>query len=67
MRLTGIKPGDLIEVNDGLPFVARVLDAPARQRVRCQPITFKSSPREVGAREVVAHFKRMGTRAKAEA
>lgn len=58
MRLSGVKPGDLIEVNDGMPYVARVLDVPARQRVRVQPLTFRSMPREARARDVVAHYRR---------
>ena len=58
MRLTGIKPGDLIEVDDGMPYIARVLDSPVRQRVRCQPVTFKSAPREARARDVTVHWRR---------
>jgi hypothetical protein len=58
VTLQGIKPGDLIEVDDGKPYVAKVLEHPARQRVRCQPITFPSAPREARARDVIAHYRR---------
>ncbi len=62
MRLTGVKPGDLIEVNDGTIYLARVLDGPARQRIRVQPLTFKSFPREARARDVIAHYRRAKVR-----
>lgn len=58
MRLTGIKPGDLIEVDDGMPFIARVIDRPAKQRVRCQPLTYRAHPRDVRARDVTAHYRK---------
>jgi hypothetical protein len=58
VRLTGVKPGDLIRVNDGMPYIAEVVDAPVRQRVRVRPVTFKSTAREVKARDVVTHWRK---------
>jgi hypothetical protein len=62
MRLQGIRPEDLIEVDDGLkPWVARVLDPPERQRVRVQPLTFHSAPRSVRASDVIAFYRKART------
>lgn len=67
MRLTGIQPGDLVQVDDGLPYYAEVVHVTAGCRmsiglapVRVRPITGPRGERQVTAREVVAHWRRTG-------
>lgn len=58
MRLTGIREGDIVEVNDGLPYHALVRE---RERGRLRIVMFGSrSVRTVKAGEVVGHWRRAG-------
>jgi hypothetical protein len=57
VRLTTIRPGDVVLVDDGLPFYALVKDKqPARLRV--QPICGHFNPRPVKASDVKVHWRR---------
>lgn len=63
MRLAGCRTGDLVKVDDGLPFYAEVLEPPAGRRVRVRPLHGSRHPRNVGTRDVVAHWRKAGARA----
>lgn len=61
MRLRGITPGDLVQVNDGIPYVAEVLEV-ERSRLRVRPMMEgrrHQAPRPVRASWVVGWWKRM--------
>lgn len=62
MRLTACRPGDLVLVNDGLEFYAKVVEAPARRRLVVQPLhgAQRAMRRDVSVRYVVAHWRRAG-------
>jgi hypothetical protein len=57
MRLTGVKVGDLVLVDDGAPFHAEVIDAPVKQRVQVR-VLGRSQVRTVTARHVAAHWRK---------
>lgn len=62
MRLGSIQPGDLVQVDDGLPYLAEVQmredEQPRTLLVR--PCHGSRSIRTVKARVVVAHWRLMG-------
>ena len=43
MRLAGIRPGDIVCVDDGLPYVAKVVDRDG-SRVRCRRSLARAAP-----------------------
>jgi hypothetical protein len=61
MRLAGIKPGDIVRVHDGLPYLAEVIGQRGA-RVRVAPITGPRGVRTVTSREVVEHWRKARSR-----
>jgi hypothetical protein len=61
MRLTSIRPGDIVLVDDGIPYHALVVDK-ERGRLRVRPLGRTLAPRTVKAAWVAAHW-RASTRA----
>ena len=59
MRLASVKTGDLVRVDDGLPYFAEVIERDG-VRVKVSPITGPRGVRTVTARSVVTHWKRTG-------
>lgn len=57
MRLTAIKPGDHVKVDDGLPYFAEVIELDAGQ-LRVSPITGPRGVRSVRARQVIEHWRK---------
>lgn len=61
MRLRGISPGDIVQVNDGLPYVAEVVDV-ERARLRVRPMIpgrRELAPRTAKAAWITGWWKRM--------
>jgi hypothetical protein len=61
IRLAGIKPGDIVRVHDGLPYLAEVIGQEG-PRVRVEPITGPRGFRTVTSREVVEHWRKVRPR-----
>lgn len=61
MRLASIRDGDIVEVNDGLPYLAIVRSRNGR-RLRVDPISGKFSPAPVRAADVVGHWRKVRPR-----
>jgi hypothetical protein len=61
VRLAGIKPGDIVRVHDGLPYLAEVVGQDGA-RVRVAPITGPRGVRTVTSRDVVDHWRKVRTR-----
>ena len=61
MRLAGIKPGDLVRVHDGLPYLAEVVGHDGG-RVRVAPITGPSGVRTIPSRDVIEHSRKARSR-----
>jgi hypothetical protein len=61
VRLAGIRPGDIVRVHDGLPYLAEVIGHDGA-RVRVAPITGPRGIRMVTSREVVEHWRRARSR-----
>jgi hypothetical protein len=57
MRLTGIRAGDIVLVDDGLPCHADVVDK-QRGRLRVRPLCRSLAPRTVKAARVTDHWRR---------
>jgi hypothetical protein len=57
MRLAGIKPGDIVRVHDGLPYLAEVIGQDGA-RVRVTPITGPRGVRTVKSREIVDRWRK---------
>ena len=57
MRLAGIKPGDIVRVHDGLPYLAEVIGQDGA-RVRVAPITGPRGVRTVISRDIVEHWRK---------
>jgi hypothetical protein len=57
VKLTSIKPGDVVLVDDGLPFYALVKDK-QRGRLGVQPICGHFNPRPVKAMDIKGHWRR---------
>jgi hypothetical protein len=61
VRLAGIKPGDIVRVHDGLPYLAEVIGQDGA-RVRVAPITGPRGVRTVTSRDVVEHWRKSRSR-----
>jgi hypothetical protein len=61
MRLAGIRAGDIVHVNDGLPYFAEVIGQDGA-RVRVAPITGPRGVRTVTSRDVVGHWRKSRSR-----
>ena len=56
MRISTVKPRDLVRVDDGLPYFAEVIEHAAGV-LRVSPITGPRGVRSVKARQVVDHWR----------
>jgi hypothetical protein len=61
MRLTAIRRGDIVLVDDGLPYHALVVEK-QRGRLRVRPVCRSLTPRSVKAAWVVEHWRRTASR-----
>jgi hypothetical protein len=61
VRLAGIRAGDIVRVNDGLPYFAEVTGQDGA-RVRVAPITGPRGVRTVVSRNVVDHWRKVRPR-----
>jgi uncharacterized protein YbjT (DUF2867 family) len=61
MRLAGIKPGDIVRVDDGLAYLAEVVGHDGT-RVRVTPITGPKGVRTITSRDVVDHWRKARSR-----
>jgi hypothetical protein len=61
VRLAGVKPGDIVRVHDGLPYLAEVIGQEGA-RVRVTPITGPKGVRTVTSRDVVDHWRKVRPR-----
>ena len=61
MRLANIREGDIVEVNDGLPYLACARGR-RRRRLLVEPVNGKFSPAPVRGADVVAHWRQARTR-----
>jgi hypothetical protein len=59
MRLTGIREGDIVEVNDGIPYLAIVRGRQGR-RLLVDPLRGVFHPAPVPASYVVTCWRRVG-------
>jgi hypothetical protein len=60
MRLTHIHPGDIVLVDDGLPYHAVVVTK-ERGRLRVRALGRRLAPRWVKAAWIVAHWRQAGS------
>jgi hypothetical protein len=58
MRITSVRDGDIVEVNDGLLYLARVRGRRGR-RLIVEPLSGKFNPAPVRSSEVIAHWRRV--------
>jgi hypothetical protein len=56
MRLTAIRPGDIVLVDDGIPYHALVVER-ERGRLKVGPLGRPIAPRPVKAAWVTAHWR----------
>lgn len=56
MRLSGIRDGDIVQVDDGLPYFA-IVRGRDRRRLLVKPVAGKFTPKPVKASEVVGHWR----------
>jgi hypothetical protein len=63
MRFTGVRPGDIVLVDDGLPYHALVVEK-ERRRLRVRPLGRTLAPRPVKAECVVDHWRHVRSAAK---
>ncbi len=56
MKLTHVQPGDIVRVDDGLPYHAVVV-ARERGRLRVRMLSRQGAPRTVRAAWVVEHWR----------
>jgi hypothetical protein len=61
MRLAGIRPGDIVRIDDGLPYLAQVIERDGA-RIRVAPITGPRGVRAVRSRDVIGHWRKAGAR-----
>jgi len=61
MRLANIREGDIVEVKDGLPYLAFVRGRRGR-RLLVDPVNGKFSPAPVRGSDVVTHWRQARTR-----
>src|SRR4051812_30264088 len=64
MRLASVRDGDIVEVNDGLPYLA-VVRCRRGRRLVVDPIVGNFSPAPVKAADVVAHRRKVRPRKEA--
>lgn len=71
MRLASVRPGDIVRVDDGMPYYGEVIEVLSggralaqRAGVRVSPITGPRGVRGVSARQVVGHWRRVGREVK---
>jgi hypothetical protein len=57
MRLASIKPGDIVRIDDGLPYLAEVIGHDGA-RMRVTPITGPKGVRTITSRDVVEHWRK---------
>ena len=57
MRLAAIRAGDIVRVNDGLPYLAEVIGQEGA-RLRVAPITGPRGVRTVTPRDVADHWRK---------
>ena len=66
MRLGSVRAGDIVRVDDGMPYLAEVIGRGAAAErgydLRVMPLTGPRGVRGVRARQVVAHWRRVGAR-----
>lgn len=60
MRLAGIRAGDIVRVDDGLPFYALVIER-AERRLIVNPITGPRGLRHASATQVTSHWRHVKT------
>jgi hypothetical protein len=59
MRISHIRPGDIVQINDGLPYYAIVLEPAQKQRLRVVAISGpRGDCRTVRARQVIGLWRR---------
>jgi hypothetical protein len=61
VRLAGVKPGDIVRVHHGLPYLAEVVGQDGA-RVRVTPITGPRGVRTVTSRDVIEHWRKARSR-----
>ena len=61
MRLAAIRAGDIVRVNDGLPYLAEVVGQDG-VRVRVSPITGPKGVRTIASRQVIEHWRKARSR-----
>ena len=61
MRLASIKPGDIVRVHDGLPYLAEIIDHDG-VRLRVAPITGPKGVRSITSRDVIEHWRKVRPR-----
>lgn len=59
MRLASLREGDIVQVNDGLHYLAWVRGRRGR-RLLVEPLSGKFHPSPVKASDVVAHWRKTG-------
>jgi hypothetical protein len=59
MRLSGVREGDIVRVDDGFAYFALVRGRHGR-RILVDPLGGKWNPAPVKATEVVGHWRRVG-------
>jgi hypothetical protein len=59
VRLSGVREGDIVQVNDGLPYFAIVRGRCGR-RLIVNPLAGRFLPAPVKATDVTAHWRRVG-------
>ena len=57
MRLANVRDGDIVEVNDGLPYFA-IVRARRGRRLLVDPIGGKFQPPPVKPKDVVGHWRK---------
>lgn len=65
MRLTNVRPGDIVLVDDGLPYHAMVVEK-QRGRLRVRPVARSLAPRTVKAAWIVDHWRHARSRLRAD-
>lgn len=65
MRLSGVREGDIVRVDDGMPYYALVLDIGQRELVVRPLYGDDHRRRRVRAGEVVGHWRQSRARAQA--
>jgi hypothetical protein len=61
MRLASIKPGDIVRVHDGLPYLAEIIGHDGA-RLRVAPITGPKGVRTITSRDMIEHWRKARSR-----